>query len=144
LGRVGARPVDQKKGADRGIDGRLYFHDDTKGIKTKQIIFSVKSGHVSVAHIRDLRGVIEREQAEIGVLITLNPPTKPMRVEAKEAGSYESPWGTSHPRIQIITINELLENKGIDSPPSKVNVTFKKAHKVMENGSNNQEWLLES
>jgi hypothetical protein len=144
LGLVGARPVDQKKGADRGIDGRLYFHDDTKGIKTKQIIFSVKSGHVSVAHIRDLRGVIEREPAEIGVLITLNPPTKPMRVEAKEAGSYESPWGTSHPRIQIITINELLENKGIDSPPSKVNVTFKKAHKVMENGRNNQEWLLES
>ncbi len=144
LGRVGARPVDQKKGADRGIDGRLYFHDDTKGIKTKQIIFSVKSGHISVAHIRDLRGVIEREQAEIGVLITLHPPTKPMRVEAKEAGNYESPWGTSHPRIQIITINELLENKGIDSPPSKVNVTFKKAHKVMENGSNNQEWLLES
>jgi len=144
LGRVGARPVDQKKGADRGIDGRLYFHDDTKGIKTKQIIFSVKSGHISVAHIRDLRGVIEREQAEIGVLITLHPPTKPMRVEAKEAGNYESPWGTSHPRIQIITINELLENKGIDSPPSKVNVNFKKAHKVMENGSNNQEWLLES
>jgi len=144
LGLVGARPVEQKKGADRGIDGCLYFHDDTKGIKTKQIIFSVKSGKTSVGHIRDLRGVLEREQAEIGVLITLHSPTKPMRVEAKEAGSYESPWGTSHARIQLITINELLDNKGIDSPPSKVNVTFKKAHKVMENGSDNQAWLLES
>jgi len=143
LGLVGARPVGQKKGADKGIDGRLYFHDDTKGIKTKQIIFSVKAGQTSVTHIRDLRGVIEREQAELGVLITLRPPTKPMRVEAKEAGAYESPWGTSHPRIQIITINELLANKSIDSPPAKVNVTFKKAHKVMENGTNNQEWLLE-
>jgi hypothetical protein len=40
LGQVGARPTEQKKGADRGIDGRLYFHDDESG-QSKQIIFSV-------------------------------------------------------------------------------------------------------
>ncbi len=47
LGLVGARPVEQKKGADKGIDGRLFFHDDAAGGKTKQIIFSVKAGKVS-------------------------------------------------------------------------------------------------
>lgn len=134
LGLVGARPVEQKKGADRGIDGRLYFHDEGKGVKTKQIIFSVKSGHTTVSHVRDLRGVIERERAEIGVLITLQPPTKPMKGEAIEAGYYESPWGTSHPRIQIITIAELLEKKGLDLPAAKVNVTFKKSDRVKEDG----------
>ena len=54
LGQVGARPTDQKKGADRGIDGRLYFHDDESG-KSKQIIFSVKAGNVTVSQVRDLR-----------------------------------------------------------------------------------------
>ena len=68
LGQVGARPTDQKKGADRGIDGRLYFHDDDSG-KSKQIIFSVKAGGVTVPQVRDLRGVIEREKAEIGVFL---------------------------------------------------------------------------
>jgi DNA modification methylase len=134
LGLVGARPVEQKKGADKGIDGRLYFHDEAKGVKTKQIIFSVKSGNTTVAQVRDLRGVIEREKAEIGVFITLHPPTKPMKDEAIDAGYYESPWGTSHPRIQIIKIAELLDKKGIDLPAAKVNVTFKKSDRVKENG----------
>jgi len=134
LGLVGARPVEQKKGADKGIDGRLYFYDEARGIKTKQIIFSVKSGHITVAHIRDLRGVIEREQAEMGVFITLQPPTKPMKSEALEAGYYDSPWGTTHPRIQIITIAELLGKKGLDVPAAKVNVTFKKSDRVKEDG----------
>lgn len=137
LGLVGARPAEQKKGADRGIDGRLYFHDESKGLKTKQVIFSVKSGHTSVAHMRDLKGVLEREQAELGVLITLREPTQPMRVEAAEAGWYDSPWGTRHPRMQVLTIRELLDHKQINLPPSRVNVTFKKADKVKENNNNN-------
>lgn len=126
LGLVGARPVEQKKGADRGIDGRLYFHD-AKGGKTKQVLFSVKAGHTSVAHVRDLRGVIERENAEIGVLISLEEPTKPMRAEAADAAFYTSPWGR-HPRIQLLTVAELLDGRGVDFPAVKqTNVTFKRA-----------------
>ena len=130
LGLVGARPVEQKKGADRGIDGRLYFHDDNSG-KTKQIVISVKAGHnVNVSFVRDLRGVIERENVEIGVLITMQEPTQPMRTEAESAGFYESPWG-KHPRLQILTIAELLGGKKIDYPLAQgVNVTFEKAPKV--------------
>jgi len=134
LGLVGARPVEEKKGADKGIDGRLYFHDEAVGGKTKQIIFSVKSGKTGVAHVRDLRGVIEREQAEIGVLITLEDSTQPMRAEAAGAGFYESAWG-KHPRLQILTIADLLAGKRVDyPPPGQVNVTFKKAPRIRESG----------
>jgi DNA modification methylase len=127
LGLVGARGTEEKKGADQGIDGRLYFHDEAAGGKTKQVVFSVKGGHSGVKDVRDLRGVVEREQAEIGVLITLQEPTQPMRTEAAGTGFYQSAWG-KHPRLQILTIAELLEGKRIDMPPlGQVNITFKKA-----------------
>jgi site-specific DNA-methyltransferase (adenine-specific) len=133
LGLVGARPVEQKKGADKGIDGRLYFHDepDNSKAKTKQIVISVKSGEkVTVSYLRDLRGVIERENAEIGVLISMAKTTRDMRKEAASAGFYKSPWG-KHPKLQLLTIEELLSGKGIDYPPSEqVNVTLKKAPKA--------------
>ena len=136
LGLVGARPVEQKKGADKGIDGRLYFHDDVAGAKTKQIIFSVKAGRPSVPHVRDLRGVIERENAEIGVLLSLQEPTKPMRTEAMGAGFYESPWGTRHPRIQLLTVTDLLLGKGVNRPTQHGNVTFKKLLSIHEKPGN--------
>ena len=132
LGLVGARPIEQKKGADKGIDGRLYFHDeaDSAKAKTKQIILSVKAGNTTVSHIRDLQGVLTREKAQIGVLITMEKPTKPMRAEAASAGFYKSPWG-KYPVLQILTIEELLNGKTIDCPPlGQVNVTFKKAPKA--------------
>jgi hypothetical protein len=131
LGLVGARAVEQKKGADRGIDGRLYFHDAPEGGKTKQIILSVKAGATTVSHVRDLRGVIEREGAEIGVLLTMQEPTAPMRRETASAGFYESPWGKRYPRLQILTIQELLDGKKIDYPPSRqVDRTYRKAPRV--------------
>lgn len=127
LGLVGARRSEQKKGSDKGIDGRLYFHDDGS-TNTKQVILSVKSGHVNVSHLRDLRGVIEREKAEIGVLLTREEVTKPMRTEAASAGFYKSAWG-NHARLQILTIADLLDGKRIDYPPA-LNVTHKKAPPV--------------
>jgi len=132
LGLVGARPTEQKKGADRGIDGRLYFHDepDNSKSKTKQIVISVKSGKVSVKDVRDLRGVVEREAAQIGVLISMEKPTSAMRKEAASAGFYKSPW-RKHPVMQILTVAELLKDKKIDYPDVPgVNVTFKRAPKA--------------
>ncbi len=129
LGLVGARPADQKKGSDHGIDGRLYFHDDNSG-RTKQVVLSVKGGqHVNVSHIRDLIGVLEREKAEIGVYICLEEATKPMRAEAAQAGYYHSEtWNRDYPRVQILTIEELLDGKQIDMPPiQQVNQTFRRA-----------------
>jgi DNA modification methylase len=138
LDLVHARPVEGKKGADKGIDGRLYFHDEGAGGKTKQVILSVKAGHTNVTHLRDLRGVLDREGAQIGVLITMEEPTKPMRTEAASAGFYDSEtWGTRHPRLQILTIAELLNGKGIDMPPTRGNVTFKKAERVSKDAGQN-------
>jgi hypothetical protein len=128
LGQVGARPVEGKKGADKGIDGRIYFHEGNTA-KTKQIILSVKAGHVSVSHLRDLRGVLDREQAEIGVLLCMEDPTTPMRKECASAGFYTSPWG-KHARLQVLTIEDLLTGKGIDRPPAQTSVTFKRAPKA--------------
>ena len=126
LGLVGARPAEQKKGADRGIDGRLYFHDDNTQ-KSKQILFSVKAGGVTVSQIRDLRGTLERENAEIGVFLCFEAPTKPMMKEAAEAGFYKSPDGSSYPRMQVLTVEQLLNGQQVQYPLHRRDATFKKA-----------------
>jgi hypothetical protein len=128
LGLVGARPVEQKKGADKGIDGRIYFHEGPG--QTKQIVLSVKAGKLHATYVRDLRGVLEREKADIGVLISLEEPTGLMRKEAASAGFYTSPLG-KHARLQIVTVEELLTGKTIDRPPIQTSVTFKRAPKAV-------------
>ena len=143
LGLVGARPAEPKKGADQGIDGRLYFHDEGTGGTTKQIVFSVKAGKTGAAHLRDLLGVLDREKAQIGVLISLQEPTREMRKEAATAGFYPSPWGTKHPRLQLLTIEELLTGSNVDYPPSRANVTFKKAPKAGPASAERQIGLLD-
>ncbi len=104
LSLIAAQPGNlSKKGADRGIDGNIYF------AKTARAIVSVKAGdNISVQMIRDLRGVIEREQAEIGVFLTLNEPKKTMIAEAASAGQYHMEGFAPVPRIQIVTIEEAL------------------------------------
>jgi adenine specific DNA methylase Mod len=142
LSRVGARHAGQvRRGADQGIDGRLYFHDDKSG-KSKQIILSVKGGHVTHSQVRDLRGVLDREKAEIGVFITLEEPTKPMLKEAASAGFYKS----SHierefPRLQIITIDELLKGESIQYP-QMLDVTFKRAPRANSRQARKQDELF--
>ena len=137
LGLCGARVAESsKKGADRGIDGRLYFHDDNSG-QSKQIIFSVKGGGVSVPQIRDLRGVIEREKAEIGVFLSFEAPTKPMLKEAAEAGFYKSSDRSSYPRLQILTIEEILKGKQPEYPLHRRDATFKKAPRSRPDAAKN-------
>lgn len=141
LGLVGARPVEEKKGADKGIDGKIVFQGDKPGV-FETIILSVKAGATGVAHIRDLRGVLDREKAAIGVLITMHEPTAPMMTEAATAGVFESEaWGKKYPRIQILTVAQLLDGRTIDMPPIKqVQQTFKKAPKHKTKGA--EEGLL--
>ena len=106
LSLIAAQPGNMgKKGADRGIDGNIYFG------KTARAIVSVKAGdNVSVSMIRDLRGVIEREGAEIGVFLTLTEPTKPMITEAAAAGQFTlEGFEPPVPRIQIVTVEEALK-----------------------------------
>ena len=128
LGLVGARPSDGvKKGADKGIDGRFYFHDEGPNGRTKQVIISVKAGRLQPAFVQQLRGVVDKEHAEIGVLITMQRPTRAMRAEAASAEFYDSAWG-HHPRLQMLTVADLLNGAKINYPPrTQVDATFKRA-----------------
>jgi len=126
LGLVGARPHEEKKGADKGIDGRLHFLDPETGTY-RDIIISVKAGAPTVSYLRDLRGVVEREKAAIGVLITMEEPTRPMVKEAATASFYSSPFG-QHPGLQLFTVQQLLDGARIDYP-HQADVTLKRAPK---------------
>lgn len=104
----------KKKGADRGIDGYIYFKPDGK--TSEKAIVSVKGGeNVNIAMIRELAHVVESENAKIGVLISLTEPTKPMRIEAIKAGNFETRFGKFQ-KIQILTIEELFAGKKPDIP----------------------------
>jgi DNA modification methylase len=140
LGLVGARPVEQKKGADKGIDGRIVFQGDKPG-SFESVILSVKAGKTGSPHIRDLKGVLEREKAAIGVLISMQEATSPMKTEAVTAGFYESAlWGRKYPKVQLFTVAELLAGKTIEMPPIRqVQATFKKAPKAIEKQSGQSE-----
>ena len=130
LGLIKARPLgDKKKGADKGIDGVIQFIDDPSG-KPKRAVVQVKSGHVAVNAVRELKAVAAKDA--LGIFITLEPPTTPMQTEAVSAGFYHSPgWNKDYPKIQILTIEELLHGKAVDMPPqTQTSVTFAKAPKA--------------
>lgn len=112
LERIGiSNPI--KKGADRGIDGDIVgTHANGR---TWRAIVSVKGGGISVQHIRDLRGTITREKAEIGVFVTLKPPTAAMKREAVEAGFTKA----GHAVMQILTIAEMFDGKKPDLPTKR-------------------------
>jgi site-specific DNA-methyltransferase (adenine-specific) len=126
---VNAQPYQgKKKGADSGIDGLIFFQDELNS--AKKIIVSVKGGEgVSVSQIRDLKGTVDREKAAIGIFVTLAEPTRPMLTEAVSAGYYESPLGTSYPKIQILTIEGLLSgHQNAEYPDlARGGLTFKKS-----------------
>jgi len=89
--------------------------------------------------VRDLCHVVDREKAQMGVLISMHATTKPMRAEAADMGFYESPWG-KHAKVQLLTVSDLLEGKRIDMPPATgANVTFKKAPKKKGKGTKQME-----
>ena len=130
LGLVDARPEEQKKGADHGIDGKILFRDDPRAARPEQIIIQVKGGKTGVKDVRDLRGVLDREKAAIGILISLQPPTGPMETEAASTGFYEHKTNKQKfPRLQLRTVKELMEGKGIERPSTvaATDETFKKA-----------------
>jgi site-specific DNA-methyltransferase (adenine-specific) len=114
--RLGAREIDYKKGADERIDGRLVLRAERSGDRLPEAIISVKAGRTSgPRHVSELRGVIERENAEIGVLVTRGEATKAMRDEASKANEYTDGerW---YPRIQLLTAEDIINGKGVEYP----------------------------
>jgi len=135
LGLVEAQPAqDKKKGADKGIDGLIYFIDNAKG-EIKKVLVQVKSGHVQRSQVSDLCHALDREKAAIGLFITLEEPSRHMAEEAATAGFYEAEeLGKKYPRCQILTIEELLEGKQPDYPHTAGRLTFQRAKRQAKKG----------
>ncbi len=126
LALIGAQPGNlSKRGADKGIDGNIWFGPKHEG----RAIVSVKAGdNVGSAMIRDLRGVIEREGAGVGIFLTLTPPTKDMIREAAGAGQYELSGFAPVPKLQIVTIEDALTLRDrAPRLPALRNDSFKRA-----------------
>ena len=139
---VGVQPYKGgKKGSDQGIDG-MGFIEVSKG-KTEKVLVNVKGGeHIGASMVRDLKGTVDREKAAIGLFVTLTPPTKPMQTEAASSGHYESPHHGAFPKIQIYTIEELLQGARPKWPDmSYGSQNFKKAK--TETASGKQKGLFD-
>jgi site-specific DNA-methyltransferase (adenine-specific) len=123
--------INDKKGGDKGIDGTGFFltNKDTNA----KVVFQVKSGNVGRGDISKFNNDRTREGAELGVFLTLQPPTQGMKDEANAAGLYEHIlMSRNYPRIQIVTIQEILEqNKHLDIPMSLE--VLKKAQTASQN-----------
>jgi site-specific DNA-methyltransferase (adenine-specific) len=116
ISKVDAVPFGgKKKGADGGIDGVIYFKDynpTTEKMDTHRALVSVKGGQTKgVAMVEQLIATIERENAEIGVLLMAALPTREMERRAAAAGFYRDGVDEPFPRLQIITIAELFNGK---------------------------------
>ncbi len=139
---VDAHPAgggEKKKGADSGIDGKITFTD--VGGKLQTVIVSVKSGNVNRGMVSDLAGVVSRDGAAMGLFVTLEEPSGPMKVDAAQAGEFYSALSNrSYPKIQIITIRELLDGRK-PQVPLLVMPSYQQAERV-EQESPGQEKLF--
>ena len=127
-GLVNAQPYQGgRKGADRGIDGLLYIEVGRN--QTEKVIVQVKGGaSVTRANIATLKGDVDREKAAVGLFVTLTEPTREMLREATAAGHFETPHHGAVPKIQILTVEDLLSGKKPQLPDlSRGEQTFKKA-----------------
>lgn len=129
-----------KKGADGGIDGKIYFGDidpATRKEVIQTIIVSVKGGsNIGVGMVRDLAHVVKREKAAMGLFVTLHEPTKPMTDEAVKDGFYVGGNLKKYPKIQILTIKSLMDGtKRPEYPDTLHNPTIKKAVRSHTKGS---------
>jgi hypothetical protein len=138
LSIIGARPLKEGagKGADRGVDGLLYFYETerkdipgrvkeepllkTEPVHREKIIVQIKGGGVNRGDVATLLGDVENQKAAGGILITLEKPSRQMRTEAADAGRFVSKlWhDKDYPKIQILTVEGLLNRiERVDAPP---------------------------
>jgi site-specific DNA-methyltransferase (adenine-specific) len=119
-----------KKVGDGGYDGYFTIYRNAK--ERDVILIEVKSGNVTVKNVREFVHVLEHEKAAMGGFVCFeDQATKPMQIEAQQAGYYDQEaFGTRYPRVQVLTVEGLLAGSGITHPnPAMFNVTFKRARR---------------
>lgn len=110
--------INEKKGADAGIDGVAYFLIDRE--TNGKAIFQVKSGGANRATLATLNSDRLREKAEFGILISMDAPTKAMREEIAAAGKYRHPLlNRDDDRIEVVTVEQILAGKRLDLPMAR-------------------------
>jgi DNA modification methylase len=119
LEKLGVNPSDIKPGADKGIDGVLYFADGGSG-RTKRVVLSVKAGgHVPPRDVRELRGVLDRDGFQIGVLVTAKVPSEAARADlATGVRYYTTVDGRRFRRLQALTVEDIFAGRGVEFPES--------------------------
>ena len=96
-----------------------FNKNDIPYLKVKKAIVSVKSGNVGVKDIRELRDVVTRQRAAMGIFLTLEEPTSEMIREVNVTDPYVSSlWKHDFPKIQILTIEQLLRGERPKTPPT--------------------------
>jgi DNA modification methylase len=108
--------INDKKGGDGGIDGVAYIaHNHDRD--NKKVIFSVKSNaKLSPTVIRDLNGTLQREEAALGIFLTLYPMPNLVK-ESKKYGLYHNDFtGNDYPKIIVISVEELLAGERMNLP----------------------------
>lgn len=103
---VGAR-WNEKKGADRGIDGRIGIWLERD--EYREVLVQVKGGSLTLSQVRDFANVIQSNNAVLGILLTMREPTKEMKLVADEMGHVEYPGSRKIPRYQILFVGDVLE-----------------------------------
>ena len=89
---------------------------------------SVKGGGIKPDDVRALNHVREREKAEIALFISLEQPTPAMVKDAASVGFYESATGKKFARVQLLTIDGLLDGtQRAEHPDYEPDLNFKKA-----------------
>ena len=133
------------RGADRGVDGVIKIIKDYRNGKDEILgnaIVQIKGGKVKRSDIATLKGDMEREGADAGVFITLEPPTREMKREAISTGDFKIDFlHTEYPKIQILTIQELLNGKKPDLPNYWQVRYHKEAEAEKDIDNNNQNHL---
>ncbi len=116
VSQINAQP-NVKQVGDKGVDGVARFYLDKKTIG--RLLVSVKGGKtVTPQFVRDLLGTVETQKAQMGVLITMAKPSPGVLDAVNHSGTYKWPMNNeTYPRIQVITIQELLNGHRLKMPP---------------------------
>jgi hypothetical protein len=116
LGLIDGRPRREDRRQPPGIDGRLTFYDEGFDGKAKQVLILVEPV-AAESDVARLAGAVEQEQAEIGVLVTRDPPDEAIFAAARRLGSYQSPWsGANYQRLQLLPVTDLEQGGTIAYP----------------------------
>ena len=135
--KINGKPNDKKTG-DGGIDGFYDFMDGPNRTKAMRGLIQVTGGKKSLTidKVKAFCTTVSENKAPIGIFITLHEPTDGMKREFLKQGKYISHSGQKYPKIQFVTIAEIIENKILDIPWVKKDFPQRKIGIVENNGKN--------